>query len=418
MRNHPASLASGLLLGFLSLGAAAQTPPAPEVNHNVVGWMSNRPYSALYPDSYVCSPGSTIPVAGGGALPVAQRYDGAMLSPGTMIFSDPGKHIPVPEGQSPTLVQFDNLDPSPAEMYVDYPFTTTATFPDRDLVLNQAFYGMNQGTSPYGGQFHVRMALVDGANVYPLGGTNPVATTSALVPEGVYFFVSNQAWPLAGAPNSILSSLGCGAVGKIADQGIAGTVQVPVPLQPGHAYALRAYVGLNAGATDRKAMMDDVMLFMQTVAVTADNDGLLPGGGADPAYSFAALTGGTTPSVLGNDTLNAAGAPTVPAANRALTQVSADPGLTLDPATGTIAVAPGQAGTQTLTYRLCPNYGNSVVPNFQSAACKTAVATVTLSGPGVVIPPVPTLQYGALALMGLLTAGVAALGLRRRRQGL
>ncbi len=273
---------------------------------------------------------------------------------------------------------------------------------------------MNQGPK-YGGQFHVRMALVDGTNVYPLGGSTPVGAAAALSPEGIYFFVSNQTWPLTGAASPI-TSIGCTAFGKTADQGIAGTVQVPVPLRPGHTYALRAYVGLDAGATDRRAMMDDVMLFMQTVAVTADNDGLLPAGGVDPAYSFAALTGGTTPSVLTNDTVNAADATTVPAANVALTQVSADPGLTLDPATGTIAVAPGQAGTQTLTYRLCPNYG-AVVPNFQSAACKTAVATVTMTGPGVVIPPVPTLQQGALALMGLLTAGVAALGLRRRRQG-
>ena len=414
MRNHTTlSRATGLLLGFVALGAAAQTPPPPEVNHNVGGWMSNRPFGTPTADSYVCSPGGTAPVTGPGnvALPVADRYDGAMITPGDLAVSDISKLVPVVPPLS--LVSFDNLDLS-AEIYVDYPFTTTGTFPDRDVVLNQAFYSMNQGPARYGSQFHVRMVLVDGTNEYPLGGTTPVGAAAALSPDGIYFFVSNQTWPLTGAASPI-TTIGCTAFGKTADQGIAGTVQVPVPLQPGHAYALRAYIGLDANATDRKAMMDDVMLFMQTVAVTASNDGLLPGGAVDPAYSFAALNGGTTPSVLANDTVNAADATTVPAANLALTQVSADLGLTLNP-DGTIAVAPGQAGTKTLTYRLCPNYG-TVVPGFQSAACKTAVAPGPMTGPGVVIPPVPTLQQGALALMGLLTAGAAALGLRRRRQG-
>ena len=415
MQITKSSLAIGLLFGLFSWGAMAQTPPPPEVNHNVVGWMSNRPYSALFPDSYVCSPGSTIPVAGGGALPLAQRYDGAMLTPSPMSFSDASKHIAVPEGQNPTLVQFQNLDPAPAEIYVDYPFTT-ASFPNRDVVMNQAFYSMNSGTN-YGSQFHVRMALVDGANVYPLGASNPVGTISALQPEGVYFFVSNQAWPLAGAPNGIMPSLACGPVAKIVDQGIAGTVQAPVPLIPGHAYMLRAYIGLDSGATDRRAMIDDVMLFMQTVEVTAQNDGLLPAGGPDSAYTFPALTGGTTPNVLGNDQINAENAPLVPAANRVLSQVSADPGLTLNPGTGEITVAPGQSGTKTLTYQLCPDYAQSVIPGFTSNACKTAVATVTLTGPGVVVPAVPTLQQGVMALMGLALAALAALGLRRRKAG-
>ncbi len=371
--------------------------------------MSNRPFGTLTPDAYPCSLGGTMPSAAA-VQPPSDRYDGAMLIPESMVFAVPDKHTV--GSQWNTVILFDNLDPG-APTYVDFPFTTAA-LPGSDVVLNQAAFEMPR-TSSYGTQFQVQMALVDRGNdgvEYPLGTRNDVNT---LKQTGVYAFVSNQTWPLLGAQEGRLSA--CGRVGKLAEQGLAGTVRSPVPLRPGHAYALRAYLTLQAGATDRRAILDDAMMAMQAVTVEAQDDGQLADGTPDPAFSFTALNGGTTPSVLGNDRLATMTAPTVPTENRALTQVSADPGLTLDPATGTIAVAPGQAGTQTLTYRLCPDYGNSVVPNFQSSACKTAVATVTLSGPGVVIPPVPTLQQGALALMGLLTAGVAALGLRRRRQG-
>ena len=361
--------ALGLCSAFLALSAAAQTPPAITVNHNVVGWTSNRLPSTLNPDAYVCSPGSTPP--GPAVTPVSARYDGNVLTPTPMTFSVPSLHVPVPEGNHPTLVQFQNLDTNGAETYVDFPFTMAAA-PDSDFVLNQAFYGMNQGLL-YGSQFRVRMVLVDvdnGNAEYALGGTVPVATTSALPNFGTYLFVNNQAWPLTGAPGPLNAP--CGPTGKFTDSGIAGTVLTPVPLVPGNKYLLRAYLSLEAGATDRRAMIDDVMLFMQAVNVATLDDGV-----ADPAYSFAAASGGATPSVLLNDQINAAA---VPAGNFTLTQVSGDPGLTLDTTTGAITAAPGQPGTKTLTYRLCPSYNQTTVPNFASNACKTAVATVTLTG--------------------------------------
>ncbi|WP_217537804.1 Ig-like domain-containing protein [Stenotrophomonas sp. GbtcB23] len=61
--------------------------------------------------------------------------------------------------------------------------------------------------------------------------------------------------------------------------------------------------------------------------------------------------GGTTPSVLGNDTLN--GSAVVPGTVTA-TLLSTTPGYTLDPTSGTIAVAANiPSGLVTLSYRLC-----------------------------------------------------------------
>lgn len=367
---------AGTLVATASAIANAAVPPPTQTNHNVAGWMSNRPASTLTPDSYVCSPGSTIPT-GVAVTPISDRYDGNMLTPSAMTFSAPDLHTFSAEGTGPTLIPFTNLALDGAETYVDFPFTT-ASAANSDFILNQAFYSLNQGTN-YGSQFQIRMSLVDKENgnaEYALGGTNPMSAIPRLNEYGIYFFVSNQAWPLTGAPGS--SFVNCAEMQKYNDQGIANTVQTPVPLKPGSAYALRAYLSLQAGATDRRAMIDDVMLYMQTVSVDAQNDGLLAGNSSDPAYTFTAQMGGTTGSVLANDQINTAA---VPAANFTLTQVSADAGLTLDTATGAINAAPGQPGAKTLTYQLCPKYDQAVVPNFQSSACKTAVATVTLTGP-------------------------------------
>ena len=354
----------GLCMGLLSLNAAAQVP-APTVNHNVAGWTSNRLPSTLNPDAYFCSPGSTIP--GGAVASPTDRYDSALLTPSPMAFADPALHIALPAGTYPTLVQFQNLPANPAETHVDFPFTTASTAA-QDVVLNQALYGLNAGTR-YGAQFQVRMVLVDVANgnaEYALGGTNTVSAISSLSPDGNYFFVSNQAWPMTGA--AAAASFVCGPSGKISDQGIAGTVVTPVPMKPGSPYILRAYIGLQPGAADLRGMIDDMLLYMQAVVVDAQPDG---------THSFAAATGGTTPSVLANDTINSLAVPT---GNFTLRQVSADPGLTLDTTSGTIAVAPGQPGTKTLTYELCPRYDQTTVPGFVSSACKTAVATVALTG--------------------------------------
>jgi Surface adhesin CshA repetitive domain len=96
---------------------------------------------------------------------------------------------------------------------------------------------------------------------------------------------------------------------------------------------------------------------------------------APPAVSGAA--GGTTPSVLGNDTLN--GAPFAPAA------VTLTPGtilappaagsITMSPATGVITVAAGTTpGTYLFPYEICEN-------PLPSTNCDPATATVVVSGP-------------------------------------
>ncbi|UOF16265.1 Ig-like domain-containing protein [Lysobacter capsici] len=80
--------------------------------------------------------------------------------------------------------------------------------------------------------------------------------------------------------------------------------------------------------------------------------------------------GVAVPNVLVNDTLN--GNPVTPA-DVALTQVStSNPGVTLDPATGAVNVAPGTpAGSYTLTYQICELLNPS--------NCSTATVSVTVN---------------------------------------
>ncbi|MEI4515636.1 MULTISPECIES: Ig-like domain-containing protein [unclassified Stenotrophomonas] len=86
-----------------------------------------------------------------------------------------------------------------------------------------------------------------------------------------------------------------------------------------------------------------------TVTVTLGANALLAN---DDTFATAIPgAGGTTPSVLGNDTLN--GSAVVPGTVTA-TLLSTTPGYTLDPTSGTIAVAANiPAGLVTLSYRLC-----------------------------------------------------------------
>ena len=86
-----------------------------------------------------------------------------------------------------------------------------------------------------------------------------------------------------------------------------------------------------------------------TVTVTLGANALLAN---DDTFATAIPgAGGTTPSVLGNDTLN--GSAVVPGTVTA-TLLSTMPGYTLDPTSGTIAVAANiPAGLVTLSYRLC-----------------------------------------------------------------
>ena len=87
---------------------------------------------------------------------------------------------------------------------------------------------------------------------------------------------------------------------------------------------------------------------------------------------IAIVSGGSTPSVVLNDTLN--GSPVVIGTNPGqvtLTGVTVPTGLTLNP-NGTITVAAGlPSGTYTVTYQICENGANPI-------NCDTAIATVVI----------------------------------------
>ena len=389
------------LLGVAASTLCSAQVPAPEINHHVAGWMLNRPVGTLEADWFTYSDGSS--TAPSNAAP-ALRYDAAMIEPKPMVV--PGNcpsagFCRVVIGD--TLLALDNV-PADGSAHIDYPFTTVGASAS-DIVLNQAGYTINNRS--YGTNFEVRAVLVDSANVetqltdYVSSSSIWNTINSHSIWDAYYFVRNPDKWPLAAANAPAMY-----------DQGALPGVMTPVPLHPGNSYKLRLYFK----STDGKAMVDDVILHMQAVTVTTLDDGLQAGGAPEPDYSFAALTGGTTPTVLLNDQINAA---TVPSANSTLALVSADAGLTLDTATGTIAVAPGQPGTKKLTYSLCPKYEQTILPTFQSTACKTAVATVTLTGPGIAVPAgaaqsVPSLHQYAVALLGLLLAGLGMARMRKR----
>ena len=87
--------------------------------------------------------------------------------------------------------------------------------------------------------------------------------------------------------------------------------------------------------------------------------------------------GGITTSVLASDTLN--GVAVVPA-DVTINVGASDPGLTLDPATGLITVAPGTpAGDHTVTYTICEN--------LNPTNCSTTTETVTVEAPAILATP-------------------------------
>ena len=99
--------------------------------------------------------------------------------------------------------------------------------------------------------------------------------------------------------------------------------------------------------------------------IDAVNDSFPPTDGFD---------GGTTPSVLVNDTLN--GVPVVPADITLTPGTSPNPGLVMNP-DGTITIAPGTpAGTYTYPYTICEITNPS--------NCDSAVATVVVTAPVIV----------------------------------
>ena len=105
-------------------------------------------------------------------------------------------------------------------------------------------------------------------------------------------------------------------------------------------------------------------------------------------------TGGVgVPNVLVNDTLN--GAPAT-LATVTLTQLNTtNPGVTLDPTTGAVNVAPGTpAGTYVVTYEICEI--------LNPTNCDTATATITVgAAPIVANPDVGTVPNGAVGGVGV-----------------
>lgn len=107
-----------------------------------------------------------------------------------------------------------------------------------------------------------------------------------------------------------------------------------------------------------------------TVTVTLGANALMANDDLFPT-PVSALTGGSTPSVLGNDTLN--GVVVTPGTVTATLQAGVA-GFTLDASTGVITVAAGvPAGATALSYQLCEN----AVP----ANCSTANVQVLVSPP-------------------------------------
>lgn len=169
-----------------------------------------------------------------------------------------------------------------------------------------------------------------------------------------YFFVNNQTWPLQAAEIQ-------------PQQGSLPAYKKPIVLAPNNNYEFRMYLS-QQGSADGRGMIDDVTVYMKTVSVQAIDDGV---------FSFPAQSGGTTTvKVQDNDSINQL---PLQADTYTLSTVTADPGVTLN-VDGTISIAAGQPGTKTLNYQICPKYDTDVVSDFQSNACKTAAATVQLTG--------------------------------------
>lgn len=322
---------------IMSLCAASHAQT--ETNQDVLGWSLNTPPGSLDPSPVVS--------------PMVSQADPISISGMTRV--SPGI----------TLLALTGL-PTAEDLskYVSFRFTT-GSVADADIVLNHAGYALNN--TSYGQDFQIRAALYDVAadTSYTLGDTVNFNQVRSVVNVGTinqwasYFFVNNQTWPLQ-------------ATELKAEQGSLPALKKPVLLAPDHAYELRFYLS-QQGAVDGRGMIDDISVLMKTVSVQATADGI---------FSFPAQSGGTTADkVQDNDFINQL---PLEADTYTLSSVSADPGLSLN-ADGSITAAVGQPGTKTLTYQLCPKYDTAIVAGFESNACKTAVATVELTGPA--FPP-------------------------------
>lgn len=250
-----------------------------------------------------------------------------------------------------------------ANTYVSSRFTT-GSVPEADIVLNLAGYSLSNPN--FGSQFQIRSVSYDVTNdiTYPLADTVNFNQVRSVVnvgnPFGTYFIVNNQTWPMRSDE-------------KQAEQGQLPAFKKPIILAPDNTYEFRFYMS-QQGTADGRGMIDDIIVYMKTVAVKTEADGI---------FSFPAQSGGTTTEkVQDNDLINELPLETD---TYTLSVLNADPGLSLNP-DGTITAAPGQPGTKTLTYQLCPKYDTELVTGFQSNACKTAISTIELT-PSPALPP-------------------------------
>ena len=129
---------------------------------------------------------------------------------------------------------------------------------------------------------------------------------------------------------------------------------------------------------------------------------------ANPETYTVPLTGGTTPTVVSNDTVN--GQPVVlgPNGNATVVPGTGPVGITMDPATGVITVPAGTApGSYPFPYQICPVNGGACVP-------ATATVTVSATATPADVTPVPVDDWRALAALAALLAGFSAWQMRRR----
>lgn len=337
-------LSVGVLAALVaSTGALAQSPPITQ-NHAVVGWFSNKPVGTYKP--------------AGGAVAYPQdadkdpvEYDTRLILPGSLAVNGLAAY------GTRSLLSFSGLPdptPSPGPHYIAYPFKTGPQ-PDADILINQATYSLDDGG--YGQNFNVTATLVDvdsGGTEYPLSEN---VTFKQVYDPGFngFQFINNQQWPMT--PSTPHFS--------------ASAYMLPVPLKPNHSYELRTYLAKNGASADGLGMMDDFTIYMQAVTVAANDD---------TNVNLPANVGGDTPSVLANDTMiDVAVDPK--ASYYTVTPVGTLPaGVTLQP-NGVIHVNAGQPQTYSIPYSLCPKYGDNLFGSaFQSNACKTATALVTLVG--------------------------------------
>ena len=341
-------LSVGVLAALVaSTGALAQNQAITQ-NHAAVGWFSNQPVGTYGP-------------AGGGvaypqdadASPV--QYDTRLILPGLLTVNGLTAY------GTQSFLTFSGLPDSPPSLganYVAYPFKTGVQ-PDADILINQATYSLNN--NGYGQNFNVTATLVDvdsGGTEYPL--SENVTLQQVYDPGFAGFqFINNQQWPMTPSTPHFPGS----------------AYKLPVPLKPNHSYELRTYLSRNVAGGDDRGMMDDFTIYMQAVTVDAQNDANV---------NLPANAGGDAPSVLTNDTMFGVAVDTTAlptARNYTVTPVGTLPaGVTLQ-SNGVIHVNAGQPQTYSIPYSLCPKYGDNLFGStFQSNACKTATALVTLVG--------------------------------------